>query len=692
MERSRFVTVALIALSIVTVVHARNIVTLSAMNIVALVFVAFAVHVIATICAPHHRLQPISPLISFIFLTIILLISNSGGNFSKMFPTFETIITMVDDARSGVASFRTSSIPFEYSTQKFLVVLILVWVLAEIGETLAQRLHSSSPTLIWYLIINATVAAQKTSSFLIVTMFVLFATFWFFLYTFERGHEAAKSHVIEIPKSSYVTNYSQYLISFLAISLVSLLLVLPVTNLPSLAPDDIFKFLDNSKAKTELSPLVSMSQQLKSQERQVLFTATANEAQYWRVAVLDDFDGNAWYVDSQTKQKPEVAPKGVATRQLNASVQLVGLAAKFLPTFYTIDTLTTDDVDFLEHSVIIAKDDSLNQYSFSANGMPSDLTAEQIENSSGNAPKKVEQSILLPKNFDESIQEKAREIRRNLFNSGPGTVYDQAIALRDFFLDGSFTYDLDVNYSSDTNAMQEFLKTKRGFCEQFATTYAAMARSIGIPARVVVGFSPGEPDSNGVFTVTNEQAHSWVEVYLSGFGWLTVDPTPTGPLPGQAPANIGTVVTTTTTTTIAPPITQSTLVSTSTTQVKQPIESSSKNTSNRYAPYLVLLLVLLSGAAIYIIRIRRRKFGTKEDEQFIIATFNQIGQKVLEVNPSPDLTIAELEKRVPRSNKVVLEFLELLTLASYAPKGETTWKDVRIAATKARAEKIDTRR
>jgi hypothetical protein len=83
------------------------------------------------------------------------------------------------------------------------------------------------------------------------------------------------------------------------------------------------------------------------------------------------------------------------------------------------------------------------------------------------------------------------------------------------------------------DAVEDFLFVNRkGYCAQFAGTYTVMARSLGIPARVVVGFTKGEKDPNepGLFLVRGEHAHAWVELWLDGFGWVLFDPTP-----GRAP-------------------------------------------------------------------------------------------------------------------------------------------------------------
>jgi hypothetical protein len=85
-------------------------------------------------------------------------------------------------------------------------------------------------------------------------------------------------------------------------------------------------------------------------------------------------------------------------------------------------------------------------------------------------------------------------------------------------------------------ALVDFLfVSKAGFCEQFSSAFAAMARSIGLPTRVAVGFTTGAPDSSGVFHVTSRDAHAWPEVDFAGIGWVRFEPTPGrfDPTPGN---------------------------------------------------------------------------------------------------------------------------------------------------------------
>ncbi|MDQ1508383.1 MAG: hypothetical protein QOG50_227, partial [Actinomycetota bacterium] len=90
----------------------------------------------------------------------------------------------------------------------------------------------------------------------------------------------------------------------------------------------------------------------------------------------------------------------------------------------------------------------------------------------------------------------------------------------------NFTYTLDTKLDDSTNAIVQFLRERRGFCEQFAATFAAMARSINVPTRVAVGYQPGTVGTDGLYHVTNRNAHAWPEVWINGAGWIPFEPTP----------------------------------------------------------------------------------------------------------------------------------------------------------------------
>jgi transglutaminase-like putative cysteine protease len=106
--------------------------------------------------------------------------------------------------------------------------------------------------------------------------------------------------------------------------------------------------------------------------------------------------------------------------------------------------------------------------------------------------------------------------------------YGAAVALESWFRQtGNFVYTQQPPRTRPNLELVDFLRTKRGYCQHFAGAMALMLRSLGIPARVAAGFTSGTYDSaNGTWTVTDHDAHAWVEVWFRGYGWLPFDPTP----------------------------------------------------------------------------------------------------------------------------------------------------------------------
>jgi hypothetical protein len=134
--------------------------------------------------------------------------------------------------------------------------------------------------------------------------------------------------------------------------------------------------------------------------------------------------------------------------------------------------------------------------------------------------------LQLPENLPPRIEELAQEIA----GDAP-TAYRQILAIQNYLR--TFTYDERAPQGHGANHIVNFLEeTQRGFCEQFAGTMAVLVRSLGYPARVAVGFLPGDQDeSSGRWVVTTKHIHAWVEVLFPGYGWLAFEPTPRGDNP-----------------------------------------------------------------------------------------------------------------------------------------------------------------
>lgn len=121
------------------------------------------------------------------------------------------------------------------------------------------------------------------------------------------------------------------------------------------------------------------------------------------------------------------------------------------------------------------------------------------------------------------------------------TQFSKVVVLTRYFLDpaNGFRYSLRTAPGNSDDALLDFLlRGKVGYCEQFASAMAVMLRTVGVPARVAVGFTPGL-DTDGVRSIGTSDAHAWVEVLFPGQGWLSFDPTPLGDGRGVTPDYLG---------------------------------------------------------------------------------------------------------------------------------------------------------
>ncbi|WP_066522585.1 transglutaminase family protein [Curtobacterium ammoniigenes] len=138
----------------------------------------------------------------------------------------------------------------------------------------------------------------------------------------------------------------------------------------------------------------------------------------------------------------------------------------------------------------------------------------------------LRQDLALPSNLPAIIRNTAYSI-----GVGAADQYTRARALQSFFLSGQFTYSTTtpVSQGYDGDNMQviaKFLQVRAGYCVHFASAMAVMARVMGIPSRIAVGYRPAASDAPGQFTVTNQQLHAWPELYIAKVGWVGFEPTP----------------------------------------------------------------------------------------------------------------------------------------------------------------------
>lgn len=150
-----------------------------------------------------------------------------------------------------------------------------------------------------------------------------------------------------------------------------------------------------------------------------------------------------------------------------------------------------------------------------------EIDADALRLASNAVPDGAGAYLQLPQ-LDPRIPRLAEEITA----SAPSN-YEKAQAIEQY-LRTHFGYTLQLGRARPQDPLANFLfERKQGHCEYFASSMAVMLRTIGIPSRIVNGFRGGEfNDLTGQYVVRASNAHSWVEAFFPGFGWISFDPTP----------------------------------------------------------------------------------------------------------------------------------------------------------------------
>ncbi len=323
----------------------------------------------------------------------------------------------------------------------------------------------------------------------------------------------------------------------------------------------------------------SMQQDLVGNNATVAFVAKVSEPAppnadlYWKLITLDAFDGEFWLPGDLRLGRPlgevgweadEFRFRG-STVLVNQNIEIYALRQNFLPLLYSPVALTTEDV-VLADSYRAREDGSINfdtrtsqnlGYSVTSrvpvpdlaslatdDGQLSPIFARAVEDgvirlapTAGAPPtvpaRSLERYTELPDNLGPEIA--ALAATETQFGSTP---FEKVLLLESFFRFRNFVYDATASTGHTSLDLTEWLTVpeslnhRKGYCEQFATAMAVMARTLDIPSRVVLGFAPGDvqpqPDGSDLIVVRALHGHAWVEVFLPSQGWVRFDPTPRG--------------------------------------------------------------------------------------------------------------------------------------------------------------------
>jgi transglutaminase-like putative cysteine protease len=282
--------------------------------------------------------------------------------------------------------------------------------------------------------------------------------------------------------------------------------------------------------------------------------------------VLDEFTGSEW-LEAPSSLRTPVAPFSGSIEGLEAHpekplldenreevtqvVQNIDLAGPAIPapgTPLAIDGAVAATLQGLDGPVVVSPGAFGNNYTYGVQALVAASPQVAQEFVSPGAPKAPAIDLQIPGAVPEKIAALAASLVTSHMNES-----EKAIAIQDYLLSDAFRYQLPTSVSATQTsgyaALSSFLFTTRtGYCQQFASAFAVLARIDGLPTRVVVGFLAPATIKHDSWVVTGLEVHAWPQVYFPGTGWVDFEPTPGAGSPPYPPISTTTIAGATTTT------------------------------------------------------------------------------------------------------------------------------------------------
>lgn len=272
----------------------------------------------------------------------------------------------------------------------------------------------------------------------------------------------------------------------------------------------------------------------------MVFTVSASEGRYWRAVVYDTFTGQQWLSTgedeleldaNQAVPAPAVDLRVPVTQtiSLNAPSNLIFAAPDILTIDVPVSAMvrelpmpTADGEPAFEVTMARSQQTLEAEARYTVVSAKAQVTEKALNEASTDYPDSIrEQYLQLPEDVSQRVIEDARTL-----TADRTTVYAKARAIETYLR--SFTYNDDIEAPPPGRDPVEYFlyDIREGYCDYYATAMVVMLRGLGIPSRVVSGYAEGSYDpETALYYIAERDAHTWVEVFFPGLGWVEFEPT-----------------------------------------------------------------------------------------------------------------------------------------------------------------------
>ncbi len=489
------------------------------------------------------------PMVQLVVGMLVVSWLHGRGHLWHALPTFEMFQGWANLLSDALGTIQSYSAPAPATRGVVLGVTLIVTLVAVVVDTIGVTRRSPAaaglPLLTAYLL-----SAANSGTGLAIWYFLFAAGFWVLLVG-RQGTTAFRGWGTPIPLDGAERRTTEDALALrfvsagrrLAVASLALAVVLPMV-LPHLPARFLLSGLGRAPGgvgvggTSRLNSSLDIARSLHSQSQGVVlsYRSNAGAVDPLRVAVLTDYSQGEWTdtaVDPDTAQLDN-PPLGVSAGVTLSTAQI------------TVTGNRVDPPQLAAPAPAVAADLGKVKWSATLNGsirpdrrpdkytiryVRVQPTEQQLQNAQTDpvtlADSGVTQNDL---DIDESSRPTLEATLAKIIPKGSSAI-DTARAIQGYLRSAQFIYSLTLAKpvpADNNDPLVSFLRTKQGYCIQFATAMIMMARNRGIPARMAIGFLPGHLEPDTSWTVRGTDAHAWPELWFPGLGWLRFEPTPSG--------------------------------------------------------------------------------------------------------------------------------------------------------------------
>jgi transglutaminase-like putative cysteine protease len=484
-----------------------------------------------------HTMPTLVALAQMFALLCLLTMSFTSSGILLVLPGPAALSDLVGVLQKSVVDVRTEVPPVAPDTPILCLVLVSVGLVAVTVDMLAVEAEAPAASGLVLLCVYA-VPASLADEMLPWWSFVLGASAFAALLAVDgrQKHRAWRGRRSGLPGYGQGTP-SHEATGIVAVSIVLAMIVgatFTVIGTVGRLPDGA-NGTGSGDGTLGVKPFTKLSGLLRNQSNQPMFQVSGMpQDAYLQLVTLDQYvDNDGWQVGAQINGGASLTGPSLGTGAgptQRVTIEPVNWLDRFAPLYgvaFAVSGLGTNwHYDTTTATLNTSTDQ--NPGSYVEQAMMMQPTSQQLR----------DEGVLTLDDTDKRYQQKVTVSTRVLeliaqVTRGQATTFDKVAALTRYLNDGEngFTYTLDaVRKDTSIPRLDDFLfNTKSGYCEQYASALGAMLRSMNIPTRLAIGFTPGVVSAqDSTRTITGADAHAWVEVDFPDYGWVNFDPTPAG--------------------------------------------------------------------------------------------------------------------------------------------------------------------